>query len=1158
MRQTLIKLLPIMAGIFFISHPVNSQNGFQFNCTRDTVLAGCDPNPCINLQAIIPDIHGLSTSYVVNPIPSYGAPCFPVYSSPNIVGTPTFLVIDDTYSATINIGFPFHFFGTIYNQLIASTNGVVSFDISNANQGAEWQITNGGTPVNLPSTFYDRALVMGPYHDLNPNISQPTQRIQYVTVGAAPHRKWILSFYRVPLFSCTSLIENTHQIILYESTGMVEVLIFSKQICTGWNQGRAMVGMQNFNRDQAIMAPGRRASDNPWGSINMNETWRFVPSAGPSLFQRVELIDLAGNLISTGTTTSMGNGNLAANFSNICPVPGLNTYIVRSVYTKIDDPNVQIYGMDTIRVTKSPPSDLGATASSTETNCGPPTGTITVNVPTGTAPFTYVLDGGTPQTGASPFTFSNVSGGPHNILVTDASGFCSSFILDTVGVVNNLAASVSSLTTTCPNLSDGTINVTPTTGSGPYTFTLTPGNIVQSGATASFTGLAAGSYTVAITDATGCTTIPGLPAVVAPGPGLAATATSTSTACLGGNSGTVTVTPTSGTAPYTFVLNGTVTQTGSSTTFTNLPAGTHTISVTDASGCTRNPDLSVTVASGPALSTSAAHTDALCNGSSTGTITVSQPAVGSGPFEYSLDGSNWQASNTFPGLPAGTYTVYFRDGSGCQGQLSQTIAQPAALGGTASALAAICNGQNNGSITVSGAGGVTPYEYSIDGGSSWQSGNTFNVGAGTYTVTIRDANQCITTQSVTVTEPAGMMASATTTNATCNGGNDGSITLSASGGNTSYEYSLDGNTYQPSAIFNVPPGTYTGTIRDNLGCTVTVPGIVVDLTNDLSFAAPSSPTICEGSSTQLSISTNAQQYSWTPAAGLDNPYSATPLASPTSTTTYTASLTYGRCAADVPVTVNVNAAPIPNAGADGYICYGQTYQLQGSGGVQYTWSPSAYLSADDVSNPVSTPDRTMIYALSVVDANGCPSLVTDEVKVDLTPPIHVSTYPFDTVVYAGDQFPVLATSVATDYLWSPATGLSDPNIANPTVTAGQVGDVIVYKVTAYTQAGCKGEGYVRVRVYEGPEIYVPTAFTPNGDGRNDRFFPFPVGIKSIKYFRVFNRWGQLMFSTSTLHDGWDGKFGGVEQASGVYVWVVEGFTLDDRLISHKGTVTLIR
>ena len=185
-------------------------------------------------------------------------------------------------------------------------------------------------------------------------------------------------------------------------------------------------------------------------------------------------------------------------------------------------------------------------------------------------------------------------------------------------------------------------------------------------------------------------------------------------------------------------------------------------------------------------------------------------------------------------------------------------------------------------------------------------------------------------------------------------------------------------------------------------------------------------------------------------------------------------------------------------------------------------------------------------------------MVTDSVLVDVTPPITVYTFPDDTIVYAGDQFQILATSITTDYIWTPSVGLSNPAIPNPIVTAGNAGDSITYKVVASTFAGCKGIGYVRVQVYKGPDIYMPTGFTPNGDGKNDIFRPFTVGIDHLNYFKVFNRWGQEIYFTKALGSGWNGRLGGVNQASGVYVWMVEGVTRDGRIIRKRGTIALIR
>ncbi len=640
-----------------------------------------------------------------------------------------------------------------------------------------------------------------------------------------------------------------------------------------------------------------------------------------------------------------------------------------------------------------------------------------------------------------------------------------------------------------------------------------------------------------------------------------AIASATPTTCAGVNNGSVHINPT-GVPPYTFSLDGGAQVAGAAPyTFFNVSPGLHTVMSTDVNGCA-TALLQVNVVNGPPLATTAAKTDALCNGTATGTITVTQPAVGTAPFEYSLDGTTWQASNVFNGLAANTYSVFFREGNGCQGSLSITVSEPLVLSASSSFTPAVCNGENNGTITINSAGGITPYQYSIDGGTTWQASNIFNVPANAYIVTIRDGNNCTTTQSVTVTEPAALTANSANSPASCDGGNDGIINISAAGGNTGYEYSIDnGTTWQASNIFNTGPGNFTITVRDNKNCTTSFPTTVA-LGNNFTFTPQADAVICEGASIQLELISNATQYSWSPATGLSNATIPNPVANPTITTQYTVTATLGRCSADDIVIVNVNAAPIPDAGTDGYICYGQTYQLQASGGTQYQWTPGTYLNSATIANPVAAATKDITYTLSILsDANGCPSLTTDEVYVDVTPPIKVTTFPYDTIGYSGDQFQLLAVPNDSDvinYLWTPSKGLSNPRIANPIVTLGANGDVTQYQVITSTIAGCKGEGYITVRVYKGPDIYVPTAFTPNGDGRNDRFLPVPVGIKSLNYFRVFNRWGQLLFQTKTLHDGWDGKFNSTQQASGVYVWMIEAVTNQDKVITKKGTVTLLR
>jgi gliding motility-associated-like protein len=1250
MRLKMTRLIAAIGCLFFITGSPKAQNCIPTNINGAVINLACN-QVCNNLNFQIPHIKGTG-DYVVSSIPYNPFPY--ITFAPALVLPCTDQ--DDKYFDITTLPFQFCFYDSVFSKLVISTNGYVSFDTLNALRGSNWSLNTGiqlpfeGTGAQgvagtcpIPSGVrLPKAGIFGAYCDIFPQSSDGLYKIESRVEGLVPCRKFVVSFSQVPMFGCTS-VRMTSQIVLYESTGLIEVFIQNKPACNS-NGGLAIVGIQNYVlgtiNQKGVTAPGRGANNGAWSTTN--EGWRFTPSGPGSRYVRSELYTLTGTLVSTADTITTVAGLLDLSFPNVCPPAGSNQYEVRTTFSSCSNPFTQLVSSDIITVNRT--NSLNATYTSTNTACGPPSGTITVNVPAGAgiAPYTFVLDPGpgqVTQTGASPTIFNAVAAGPHTVVVTDASGGCTSTLNLTINQVNNLSANITPNTTSCPGVNNGSIAVVPTNGTAPYTFVLNPGNVIRIGATALYTGLAAGAYSVSITDASGCTTIPALNTTVAAGAGLsantlpiattcagaangritvtptngtgpftfvldgtttqtgaatttfnglisgnhsiaitdangcttnppitvniasgailAAIPTETATSCAGASNGTVLISPVNGTAPCTFVLDGTITQTGATTTFINLSAGLHSVVVTDASGCISNP-VPVNIAAGPILTTTASHTDVLCNGGSTGSINVAIPAAGTAPYQYSLNNINWQNSNIFPGLIAGIYNVFYRESNGCQNSLTVTVAEPTALAATTSTVPVVCNGQSNGIITVNTGGGVAPYEYSINNGTNWQSNNIFNRPAGLYTITIRDNNNCITTQQVTVTEPAALIASSLNTNASCDGGNDGVIKINALGGNSNYQYSLDGTTFQASDIFNVAPGVYDITIKDNLGCSY-VMNTTVGLTNNLTYTPQTNPTICESKSVQLQLTSNATQYSWAPATGLSSTTIANPIANPTVTTRYTVTATLGRCnAADI-VTVNVNAAPIPDAGPPGFICYGQTYQLQGSGGVSYTWTPSTYLNSTAIVNPVSNPAKTITYTLSnIIDANGCASLTTDTVTVDVTPPIKVKTFPYDTIAYPGDKFQLLATSGANIYSWTPAAGLSDPNIPDPVVTVGQIGDDVLYQVIASTIAGCKGEGYVRLKVYKGPDIYVPTGFTPNGDGKNDKFIPFPVGIKGMNYFRVFNRWGQIIFSTSNLYDGWDGRINGIEQSTGTYVWTLQGLTLDNRVITKKGTVTLIR
>lgn len=492
MKKILRTIIFLLAGVSFQS---KAQNSFTFACTRDTVINGCAAT-CIILKSRIPDVRSSTNSYVVNPMSSGPGGCFAPYIDPGLPGNPTNLTVDDTYSGVISIPFSFPFFGTPYTALVASTNGYISFDITNAGQFSHYTTATG----DLPNTGYDRALIMGPYHDLDPAITtSPTQQIKYDLLGNAPHRKWILSFYKVPLFSttCNTLFENTHQIVIYEGLGIAEVFVKDKQICNTWNNGQSMIGMQNYNRDAAIMVPGRKVSDQPWGSIGMNESWRFTPATGPTLYRKVELFDLGGTLISTGDTTSIGNNIFEVSFPNICPT-ATTTYIVKSTYADINNPLSFVYGTDTIRVVRS--NALNVAASVVNVKCNSANdGSFTINPIGGTGPFQYSIDGGLTFQ-VSP-TFSGLAGGTFNVKIKDIGSACikDTSILITEPTALNLSAS--SVNATCSVTPNGTITVNGSGGVPGYNYSLDGITFQASGI---FT-VTAGAYTVTVKDANNCT-----------------------------------------------------------------------------------------------------------------------------------------------------------------------------------------------------------------------------------------------------------------------------------------------------------------------------------------------------------------------------------------------------------------------------------------------------------------------------------------------------------------------------------------------------------------------------------------------------------------------------------------------------------------------------
>jgi gliding motility-associated-like protein len=287
---------------------------------------------------------------------------------------------------------------------------------------------------------------------------------------------------------------------------------------------------------------------------------------------------------------------------------------------------------------------------------------------------------------------------------------------------------------------------------------------------------------------------------------------------------------------------------------------------------------------------------------------------------------------------------------------------------------------------------------------------------------------------------------------------------------------------------------------------------------------------------------------------MNNPNLRNPTARPSDTTTYRVTGNIGKCATTDDVIVTTVPYPTVLTRGDTSICYEDTVQIFASGGVRYQWTPTGTLSASDIPDPLAYPLTTTTYRVAVFDNLGCPKPSFDSVRIRVIPPVPAFAGN-DTAIVLGQPLQLRATG-GSFYNWSPPTGLSNPNVGNPIAT---LSNDFTYSVRVSTPEGCFAYDTMNVKVFfTDPDIFVPTAFTPNNDGKNDKLKPIPVGVQSMEYFRVYNRYGQLVFSTSTIGEGWDGRINGKEQVNSSYAWYVQGTDYLGKRIFKKGTSTLIR
>ncbi len=358
---------------------------------------------------------------------------------------------------------------------------------------------------------------------------------------------------------------------------------------------------------------------------------------------------------------------------------------------------------------------------------------------------------------------------------------------------------------------------------------------------------------------------------------------------------------------------------------------------------------------------------------------------------------------------------------------------------------------------------------------------------------------------------------------------------------------------------NVTPLTTTKYFvdLDDNGC-LNKDTVLVRVTDRVNLQAMNDTVICSTDTIQLRVASNGFQYSWTPTSQLINPNIRNPFAVTNTTTTYEVTATIGGCTAKDQVVVTTVPYPLVNAGTDTTICFNTPAPLNGTtNGNSFKWAPAISLTTANSLNPVAKPASSTAYVLTAFDSEGCPKPARDTVVVTVLPDINASAGR-DTAVIINQPLQLTATG-GTKYLWTPAIGLSAANIPNPVALYNTGSNGIQYKLLVYNEASCVDSAFLTIKVFNtGPSIFVPTAFTPNNDGKNDILKPIVVGMKRLEYFSIYNRWGQRIYTTNTTGQGWNGTIASMPQPSGTFVWMVKGYDYNDKAYFEKGTVTLIR
>lgn len=789
---------------------------------------------------------------------------------------------------------------------------------------------------------------------------------------------------------------------------------------------------------------------------------------------------------------------------------------------------------------------------------GDQNGNITATVSGGTMPYQYLWN-----TGSTAGAIQNLSCGAYTVTVTD-SLLCTALVSDTLPCpMPTVLDSIVPKRVRCFGEANGEVSVYVRGGGGTLTYLWSDPN-QQFDFRA--VNLLQGTYTVTVSDPNGCSLTAS--AIVTQPPVLSATISTTNVTCFGGNNGTAKATVNGGVMPYTFNWSFGP----DSSAVSGLVAGTYPLTVTDQSGCTfSGPSAIIAQPATPTLIT-INQTKLACFGSGNGEALATASGNNGGPFTYKWShGFNGPAPTD---LASGTYTVTVTDQKLCTGTQSVTIVQWNAIEVGLLRAEPTCHNGTDAQVAVNqisggaGNGDFSKYHYtwSIPGKPDTLYINGLTGGAA-YSLTVTDESGCSTTVAFTMLNQAPIVPTLSVDSVRCNGSADGAVRITG----VQSPYPVNNYTWSNSGggpeQINLVANVYTVTLTDTKGCTGTAEATVGEpplLAVNLEVNA----LVCNNDSNGL-IRAIVQggvpgyTYAW-------NTGSPAPQINGLGPGDYRVSVTdqHGCVVIDSTILIQPNAPEIKVETIDP-TCFGAhdgLFHLIVTGN-----APPYRYSFDGVSFGGSAAFLGLgegQYTAYVRDGMGCITAVS--ATLTQPPPVEVSFGP-DTSIILGDSIqltPDIFNAVGlVSYTWR--STLVDSfycvDIPDCATIQAQPGYSNTYFVTITDANGCRGSGSTQVEVVKPRGVYVPTGFSPNGDNTNDLLVVFGKSrqIKQVKVFRVFDRWGELVYEDYSfpINDeqrGWNGQVRGKDAQTGVYSWYVEAEYRDGFVEALRGNTTLIR